>query len=132
MSEKPIENKKDKDIEELKAVFQAITDFINNLREPIKEFIQYMMQQLDGKRIGEEVGEFYNQLVMKGVPKELAAKMTEDYFRRRMELTVSIKDFLSMTKSFPGIKPGKHEYSLKSSTPEKEEEKQKENEREYE
>lgn len=100
---KHVEKEEERDIEELREVLGAITDFINNLKQPIKELLDTLTQGLSGERLGKEVASFYKQLIDADIPEEMAKKMTEEYFRKRLETAPSLGSIMNMfTKGFKG------------------------------
>ncbi len=98
MSESEIEHKLEReDVEELREVLKAVSDFLMNLKEPIKEFIVLTMNALNGKKLGEEVADFYRSLIEKGVSEKLAEEMTKEFLRRKLSAIPNIGD---LVKSF--------------------------------
>ncbi len=91
-----------REVGELRELFKAIMEFIDSLKKPMKEIMDYVYQQLDGEKIGMEIGKFYNQLIQQGVPKELAEKMTMEYMKARLEVA---KNAANITKLFGGGYP---------------------------
>lgn len=92
--EKEGEKRTLEEVEELRGVLGAISEFLTGLREPIKELIDTLMSALDGKKLGEEVAEFYSKLRDSGVPEDLAEEMVRDYFKKKLEAAPSIGDFV--------------------------------------
>ncbi len=137
---KPVEHDEEsREPEELRAVFKAITEFIKEIKQPIREIVEYLYKQLDGAKIGEDVANFYKKLIEQGVPKELAEKMTLDYMKTRLQVVAdlaNISKLLGMgrggkgfpvviTKTGEGKTPG-----IKIITGREEEEKKREEEEE--
>ncbi len=88
MSEQPRERHTEfvsSDARELYEIFTAISEFIRQIKEPIKEVISTILEAYDGAKIGKDIGELYRNLVESGVPKELTEEMVREYFKRRME-----------------------------------------------
>jgi len=86
------------EIEELREVFNAISEFLMNLKQPIKELLEMTMSALDGKKLGEEVASFYESLVSRGTPKELAESMAKEFLRRKLESIPNIGEFVKSFK----------------------------------
>ncbi len=86
------------EVEELREVLNAVSEFLANLKQPIKELIETTMSILDGKKLGEEVASFYESLVDKGVPKELAEEMTKEFLKRKLNSIPNIGDFIKSFK----------------------------------
>ncbi len=93
---------KELDVEEIRRILEAVSEFLSNLKQPIKEMLDVMTSSLDGDRIGRDVVSFYSKLKESGVSEELASDMTREYLRRRLEVVPSIQDFLeTATKHGP-------------------------------
>ena len=88
------------DVEEVRGILSAVTEFIEKLKEPIKDLINLLMTALDGAKLGEDVGAFYSNLIKSGIPKELAQEMTKDYLKHRLESAPSLR---SLTKIFSEV-----------------------------
>ncbi len=73
------------DIEELRGVLKAISDFLKDIEEPISKLLSSMMKALDGAKLGEEVAAFYKSLKEAGMPEDAAMQLTRDYFKARLE-----------------------------------------------
>ena len=73
------------DVEELREVLQAISAFLRDLSEPVEKLLSTMLAAMDGKRLGEEVSSFYARLREGGVPEDMAAELTRQYFQARIE-----------------------------------------------
>jgi len=112
MSSKP--SKGVSEAEEVREVLRAVSEFLEGLRNPFKEFIDMIMTTMDGKRVGEEVASFYKSLTEKGVPEDLAKEMTKDFLKRRLEaapsiggLVKAIENAIKGKEAFVMIKPSK-------------------------
>ncbi|GEM_PF-712760 len=86
----------ERDVEELKEVLSAVTEFIASLKEPIKELLDTMAQSLNGEKLGKEVASFYKQLVESGIPEDMAKEMTKEYFRKRLESAPNLGSIMNM------------------------------------
>jgi len=73
------------DVEELRQVLKAISEFLRDLREPLRDLLNAITQALDGGRLGEDVARFYRSLRESGMPEDMAAELTRQYFRERLE-----------------------------------------------
>ena len=80
---------------ELKEVFNAITEFVRNIKEPVKDLMEVILNTLKGDVLGEEVGKFYVKLKESGVPEDLAKELTRKYLDERLIVSKLIKDILS-------------------------------------
>ncbi len=104
------------DAEELREIFDAIAGFIKQIKAELKELFMMSFEALNGDKLGEEVAKFYSSLIKKGVPKELAEKMTMEFFHKRLEAVPDLGKLLSGlkllgskkagTQKQGGIKPG--------------------------
>ncbi len=97
---------KSSDTEELREIFDAIAGFIKQIKTELKELFMVSFEALNGEKLGEEVAKFYNSLIEKGVPKELAEKMTMEFFHKRLEAVPDLGKLLSSLKVFGGKKGG--------------------------
>jgi len=82
------------DIEELREVLSAISSFLRELEQPLRSIFDTLLEAINGARLGEEVGAFYRSLREAGLPEDLAAEMTREYFRERLS-SVNIVGILS-------------------------------------
>lgn len=73
------------DVEELRQVLSAIAEFLDKLSKTVRESLETVLSGVDGSRLGEDVGNFYKRLVESGIPPEEAMKLTEEYFRKRLD-----------------------------------------------
>ncbi len=71
--------------EELREVLNAIADFIQRIKGPIRELVTIVLAMMDGAKLGEDVAAFYKQVKESGLPDEVALEMTRQYFRERLE-----------------------------------------------
>jgi len=95
------------DVEELKEVLAAVSEFLDQLGSKLKTLLDSIMETLDGAKIGREVGEMYRSLKEAGVPEEVAIEMTRELFRKKMELAPSLSSlFQSIGEGWKG--GGKH------------------------
>ena len=97
MSERENEHelrKGSEEAEEVREILKAVSEFIESLKQPIKEFIDMMMSSLDGQKLGEDVAKFYKELKSSGVPDELAKEMVKEFFRKRLESAPDMRGFI--------------------------------------
>ncbi len=102
MSEEKLPKKpqEGEEVEALREVFAAISDFLKDIREPLKDLINVLVDALNGEKLGKEVAAFYNTLIKNGVPEELAKEMTKEFFNKKLESAPSVGKMLS---SFTGM-----------------------------
>jgi len=91
-----------KDAEEVREILKAVSEFIEGLKEPIKEFLDMMMSSLDGKKLGEEVAKFYRELKESGMPEDMAKDMVKEFFRKRLESAPSLEGLVEALKQGMG------------------------------
>ncbi|NPA04901.1 MAG: hypothetical protein GXO09_02245 [Crenarchaeota archaeon] len=97
---------RDEDIEDLRQVFRAITEFMEDIKDVVKEFIELLGEAFDGSRLGREVGEFYRSLVDSGVPAEEALKMTREFLEKKLEIVSRIGETLNVIRTGLGREAG--------------------------
>ena len=101
MSEEKLPKKHhEEEVETLREIFAAISGFLRDIREPLKDLINVLVDALNGEKLGKEVADFYNTLIKNGVPEELAKEMTKEFFNKKLESAPSVGKMLS---SFTGM-----------------------------
>ena len=80
----PGESGSEGDVQELKEVLGALSEFLKGLSEPLEKLIDTILKVADGRRVGEEVAAFYKSLKESGMPDEVALEMTREYFKKRI------------------------------------------------
>ncbi len=93
-----------KDGLELKYVLSAISDFIKEIREPLRELVDTIMKTLSGEKLGEEVASFYRNLIDSGIPEDMAKDMTKKYFETRIGIFDMLKNAVSNIDALKRIK----------------------------
>ena len=73
------------DVEILRGVLKAISDFLRDIREPLKGLLDFALGSVDGERVGSDVARFYSKLREAGLPEDVAVQLTREYFKARME-----------------------------------------------
>lgn len=89
------------DVEELKGVFKAISEFISDIQKPLSNLISVVLSFLEGSKVGKDIASFYSQLKEKGLPDELIEKLTLQYAESRISL---MKTLGEIAKYFKGVK----------------------------
>ncbi|MCD6324120.1 MAG: hypothetical protein J7L55_03325 [Desulfurococcales archaeon] len=113
----------EEDVEELKGVLSAISEFLSNLKKPVEDILMVVFKQFDGEKLGKEVSAFYINLINSGMDPKVAEELTKEYFRKKMD-SVNI---LQMLKEFMNMKKGGKEvrkFMEKFYEPEEEKEKE--------
>ena len=98
------EHKKDQlsEIEEL----DAVAKFIDKLKDSLKDILNMLLETISGKRIGEDVAQFYESLKARGLPEDIVIKLTEEYFKKRIETIPSLNElFKQFTRGKSFTKP---------------------------
>ncbi len=97
MSEEKLPKKhhEEEELETLREIFAAISGFLRDIREPLKDLINILVDALNGEKIGKEVAAFYNTLIKNGVPEELAKEMAKEFFNKKLESAPSVSKMLS-------------------------------------
>ncbi|MEB3852188.1 MAG: hypothetical protein LRS49_06395 [Desulfurococcales archaeon] len=70
--------------QELSRVLEAVDKFLAGLSQHLGRLLDTLLGSIDGRRVGEEVAAFYRSLREAGMPEDVAAEMTREYFRKRM------------------------------------------------
>ena len=79
-------NKDEEDIKELKEVLGSVSEFISSIKEPIKDLLSILMDQLSGDKLGKDVAAFYYSLKDSGMDEDTVKEMTKEYFNKRLEM----------------------------------------------
>ncbi len=89
------EEKRRGDIEDLRAVFSAITDFVREIREPVIDLVKSLMEAVSGKELGEDIAVFYKKLRESGMPDDKAMELTRNYLETRLSVLRELGSMLS-------------------------------------
>jgi hypothetical protein len=111
-----VKTEEEREVEELREVLRAVSDFLKELSPTIKELIDTVLGSLRGDALGKEVGMFYKSLIEAGIKEETATKMTEEFLRRKMEM-VNVAEILPRLSQ---IAPRKQEEVVEKKTAEEE------------
>jgi len=126
------ESEDEKDIEELREVLKAISDFIESLKKPLEELLTMVMEQLKGEVLGKDVAEFYKSLIDAGMDKKIVEEMTKSYFDERLKAANVIGTLVESLGKWKGFKSEelaeklKELKKLKEAPPSKEKEEEEE------
>lgn len=105
------------DVEELREVLNAVTPFLEKLKDWIKEIIGVFTSGLDGKKLGEDIGKFYQELKAQGLPEELIIEMVKDYYKRRMEIVPSLEKLIESLTKLKELRREEEEEERKEDSP---------------
>ena len=89
------------DVREVREVLAAVSDFITNIGDKIKDILDNMMSALDGAKIGRETAELYKSLKNAGMPEDMVMQLTREFFNKKMELAPSISSIMEVLKGGP-------------------------------
>jgi len=81
-----VKTEEERDVEELREVLKAVSEFMKELSPTIKELIETILGSLRGDALGKEVGMLYRSLIEAGMKEETATRMAEEFLRRKMEM----------------------------------------------
>ncbi len=98
----------EEDIEDLSRLLNIVADFLNQLKDMAKEFIDMFASSLDGSKLGREVAEMYKSLVEAGMPPEKAMEFTEKFFNAKLEASPKMSKLIEQLQAaFSGLVSGK-------------------------
>ena len=98
----------EEDIENLNRVLNIVADFLNQIKDMAKEFIDMFASSLDGSKLGREVAEMYKSLVEAGMPPEKAMEFTEKFFNAKLEASPKMSKLIEQLQTaFSGLVSGK-------------------------
>jgi len=92
------ESKEERDVEELREVLKAISDFLKELKEPLGDLLKMLAESVSGEKLGKEVSMFYKSLIESGVDQQTAKEWTEKFLNEKLKSLPSmnfLKDLLS-------------------------------------
>ncbi len=112
--------------EEIRVELEAVAEFIDRLKDTIKEIMDTIIQSISGEKLGSDIAAFYESLKNKGLPEELIEKMTEEYFKKRLEQIPSFAKIIEQFAKPQVMKPGIEHILHKPKTEEEGEEESKE------
>ncbi|HDM92796.1 MAG TPA: hypothetical protein ENG69_05325 [Candidatus Korarchaeota archaeon] len=88
----------ERDVEELREVLSAVSEFLDKLPELIKKVIDALYSKDFGEKMGESVATFYKKLKEAGMPEDMVNQMTREFFERSMILDRVIKEIAGAIK----------------------------------
>ncbi|MEB3816771.1 MAG: hypothetical protein LRS46_02360 [Desulfurococcales archaeon] len=74
------------ELREVRELLGAVSQFLKDLEKPLTELLKSVLELADGEKVGSDVARFYAKLKEAGVPEDMAAQMTREYFERRMSI----------------------------------------------
>jgi len=91
-------SKEERDVEELREVLKAISEFLKEVKEPLGDLLKMLTESVSGEKLGKEVSMFYKSLVESGVDQQTAKEWTERFLDEKLKSLPSmsfLKDLLS-------------------------------------
>jgi hypothetical protein len=89
-----------KEAEEIREMLSAVSKFLEDIKKPITDLINVMLDAMRGDRVGEEVAAFYKKLKESGLPDDVVRDMVRKYLEERVKMT-SLFDKLIGSMSRP-------------------------------
>lgn len=83
------------DVEDLREVLKTVSEFIKEIREPLKDLLNTLLESFSGDRLGREVAVFYRNLTEAGVDPSLAKTLTERFLEERLKPLSSIANLIT-------------------------------------
>jgi hypothetical protein len=106
--EEGVSEEEEKDIEDLNRVLSIVADFLNQLKDMVKEFIDMFASSLDGSKLGREVAGMYKSLVEAGMPPDKAMEFTEKFFNAKLEAAPKMSKLIEqLQEMFSGFMSGR-------------------------
>ncbi|MEM2207376.1 MAG: hypothetical protein QXG17_01610 [Sulfolobales archaeon] len=78
------------DVEELREVLRAISEFLAEIREPLENLIKTVTDAGSGEKLAKEVATFYKSLIESGIDQQTAKEWAEKFFVQRLESIPSL------------------------------------------
>lgn len=78
------------DVEELREVLRAVSQFLLEIREPLEDLIREIIEAGSGEKLAKEVAAFYKSLIESGIDQQTAKEWTERFFTQRLESLPSL------------------------------------------
>ncbi len=88
----------ERDVEELREVLSAVSEFLDKLPELIKKVIDALYSRDLGEKMGESISTFYKKLKEAGMPEDMVNQMTREFFERSMVIDRVIREIAGALK----------------------------------
>jgi len=72
--------------EELREILSAISKFLEDIKRPIGDLINVILDAMRGDKVGEEVAAFYRKLKEGGLPDDVVRDMVKKYLEERVKI----------------------------------------------
>jgi uncharacterized protein (UPF0297 family) len=76
----------EKEAEEIREILSAVSKFLEDIKKPIADLINMMLDAMRGDRVGEEVAAFYKKLKESGLPDDVVRDMVKKYLEERVRM----------------------------------------------
>jgi|GEM_PF-2134626 hypothetical protein len=86
------EERRSADVEELVVVKEVVSEVFDKIGSIAKEIVSANMASLDGKKLSQEIAEFYTNIKSAGIPDEIAQEMVREFYRKKLELAPSLNE----------------------------------------
>lgn len=97
--ERKRDSERSSDVEELREVLKAISEFLTEIREPLENLVKTVIEASSGEKLAKEVAAFYKSLIESGIDQQTAREWTEKFFTQRLE---SLPSFSFLKDIFGG------------------------------
>ena len=88
----------DEDIEDLRKVLSTVTEFMYQIKDLVKEFLDTLSKSFDGEKLGREVAQMYKSLVEAGMPPDKAYELAQRFLEAKLEAIPRLSSLLEMFK----------------------------------
>lgn len=92
------------DVEELRAIFSAVKDFLGELGPMIKSLLSIVLEEISGEKIGKDVAAFYKFLSESGISQDQVMELTRKYYEDRMSVIKVVKDIPEFFRKWSEIR----------------------------
>jgi len=75
-----------REAEELREVLSAVSKFLEDIKKPIADLINVVLDAMRGDKVGEEVAAFYKKLKEGGLPDDVVKDMVKKYLEERVKM----------------------------------------------
>ncbi len=87
------------EIEEIKDILTAITEFIKDISGPLKDLISVIESSIAGDKLARDISEFYKGLKDSGLPDDIINDLVKKYYDDRVSTLRSLGKILEMAKA---------------------------------
>jgi len=90
------------DVEELRGVLKAVSDFLKDIKEPVSDLLSTLLGTISGDKLGDDVAKFYKRLKEVGMPDNEIRDLTRRYLEQRLALSQMLNKILSFMETHRG------------------------------